>query len=296
VNRDGCDAMCPPRQEDCRLAGPDFALNSGQAGALPEFFVDLPERGTTWIRDIPGPPGAPALLLLHGWTVTADLNFSRAYELLAREWRVVAFDQRGHGRGLRRPEPFRLEDCADDAVAVLDAVGVPEAVVAGYSMGGAVALLAAARHPTRVAGLVPCATAGVFVDSGLLRRVCTCMAALAQPPARGAARLWPEAMRGLAGIDPRFWPVILDAGLELSRFRAEPWLAKLRKPAAVVVTMKDRIVPPDRQLALARALGARIHQLPGGHDACLSGDFARVLLEAARCVRGGDRRTGSVAA
>jgi 3-oxoadipate enol-lactonase len=247
--------------------------------------VDLPGRGATWIRDIPGPPGAPVLLLLHGWTVTADLNFSGAYTILAQEWRVVALDHRGHGRGLRGPDPFRLEDCADDAVALLDALGVTRAVVAGYSMGGAVALLAAARHPARVAGLVLCATAGVFVTNGLLRRLCTGVATLAGPAARRAARLWPDATSLPSGLNPRSWPAVLDAGLEISRFRAQSWLADLGKPAAVVLTLNDRMVPPYRQQALAEATGASVHPLPGGHDACRSAQFATVLLEAARSVQ-----------
>src|SRR3954453_9074565 len=61
----------------------------------------------------------PALLLLHGWMVSADLNWIRAYDALAGAgYRVLALDHRGHGRGLRTPEPFRLADCAGDAAAL----------------------------------------------------------------------------------------------------------------------------------------------------------------------------------
>lgn len=63
------------------------------------------------------------------------------------------------GRGIRAESPFRLEECADDAAAVLELLGVKQAVVAGYSMGGAISLLLQRRHPELVAGLVLAGTA-----------------------------------------------------------------------------------------------------------------------------------------
>jgi pimeloyl-ACP methyl ester carboxylesterase len=62
--------------------------------------VTLPARGSTVVWDCPGPPGAPTLVLLHGVTLTAELNWSAVFPVLERHFRVLAFDQRGHGRGL----------------------------------------------------------------------------------------------------------------------------------------------------------------------------------------------------
>ena len=101
-------------------------------------------------------------MLLHGWTATADLNFFKVYEPLAEHVPVLAFDHRGHGRGLRSRKLFRLEDCADDVVAVADAIGLERFIVVGYSMGGAVAQLLWQRHRERLLGLVLCATAPHF--------------------------------------------------------------------------------------------------------------------------------------
>ncbi|MET0578619.1 MAG: alpha/beta fold hydrolase, partial [Ilumatobacteraceae bacterium] len=70
------------------------------------------------LREVPGPPGAPVVVLLHGWTATADLNFHTCYEALGEHYRVLAFDHRGHGRGIRSRRKFRLEDCADDVAAM----------------------------------------------------------------------------------------------------------------------------------------------------------------------------------
>ena len=84
----------------------------------------LPGRGETFVRDSGGQ--GPTLLLLHGWVVSADLNWIRCYEpLVAAGYRVVAIDHRGHGRGIRSPAPFRLRDCAADAAAVVEQLGAP---------------------------------------------------------------------------------------------------------------------------------------------------------------------------
>ena len=46
-----------------------------------------------FVRDAVGPSRAPTLILLHGWTATADLNFFTCYAALSTRWRVIAFDQ-----------------------------------------------------------------------------------------------------------------------------------------------------------------------------------------------------------
>ena len=82
---------------------------------LPEGrIVHVPGRGEFFLRDTGG-HGTP-VLLLHGWMFQSDLNWFRTYGPLADAgYRVLAVDHRGHGRGLRTPEPFRLVDCAHDA-------------------------------------------------------------------------------------------------------------------------------------------------------------------------------------
>src|SRR4051794_35060231 len=131
----------------------------------PGRHIALPGRGTTFARDIPGPPGAATLVLLHGWTATADLNWRPSYEALSHHFRVVALDHRGHGRGIRSRRPFRLGDCADDAAALADTLGIERFIAVGYSMGGPVAELTWKRHRDRVEGLVLCATAARFAPS-----------------------------------------------------------------------------------------------------------------------------------
>jgi 3-oxoadipate enol-lactonase len=141
-----------------RLAQPLGSSEPGPPVAPPlppGRTVVLPGRGEVFVRDS-GPPGetAAAVLLLHGWTLSADLNFFALYDQLAG-YRVIALDHRGHGRGMRSRQAFTLEDCADDAAALLDLLGVSPAVVVGFSMGGAVAMLLWSRHRKRVGSCWP---------------------------------------------------------------------------------------------------------------------------------------------
>ncbi len=248
--------------------------------------LELPGRGTTFVREFAGPAGAPTLMLLHGLTASADLNWGPSYAALARRFRVVALDLRGHGRGIPASLPFRLETCADDAVALADLLGIERMAVVGYSMGGIVAQLACRRHPRLVQGLVLCATASDFTISGLeYLTVCSTLAAIA------FARLVPPVFHSgfdLVGRfvvgpmdDPvRHWvashmrqaglATTVSAAQAVSTFTSRPWVGDLDIPAAVVVTTRDRVVPPARQLELARAIpGAETFAIDGGHGVCL---------------------------
>ena len=154
-----CDAM--PRRNLGRMsiAEPTPVAQPVDGPPLPMGRrVELPGRGTTFVREIPGPPGAPTVLLLHGWLASAGLNWFTAFDVLGERYRVLAPDLRGHGRGLRTRRRFTLADCADDTAALLDELGTGPVIAVGYSLGGPVAQLLWRRHPEHVGGLVLCAT------------------------------------------------------------------------------------------------------------------------------------------
>ena len=78
---------------------------------------------------------APEVLLgrrTRRWTATADLNWFTSFSALGRRFRVLAMDHRGHGRGIRTSEVFRLRDCADDGIALADELGVDRVIPVGY--------------------------------------------------------------------------------------------------------------------------------------------------------------------
>ena len=109
--------------------------------------------------------GPRTLLATGGWTGSWEL-WQQPFELLTRAgWRCVAYDHRGSGESPVDPRQITAEALADDVVGVLDALEIERCVLAGESMGGAIALLAAERQPERFAGLVLIAPAeAVFND------------------------------------------------------------------------------------------------------------------------------------
>jgi pimeloyl-ACP methyl ester carboxylesterase len=103
--------------------------------------------------------GAPVLLVM-GLGMNAT-GWWRTVPVLARSFRVLAFDNRGVGRSGRPPGPYSVAQMADDAVAVLDAAGEASAHVYGISLGGMIAQEIVLRHPRRVRSLVlGCTTPG----------------------------------------------------------------------------------------------------------------------------------------
>lgn len=239
--------------------------------------VTLPGRGQTSVVEI-GRPDAPPLFLLHALACTALLTWYPALETLASRYRVVAFDQRWHGQGIRS-NAFSLEDCADDVVALADALGFDQFAVAGYSMGGLVGQLVAQRHPQRLRGLVLCATASSFRQN---RRHRTVLDGYGATAAMWQARAKLAVERGVPmdGLRDHRWlyaqfrqtkPAEIMAAIDvIGRFDSTPWLAQIRTPTAVVITGKDRAIPPAHQHSIARAIrGATSFEVDAGHIACV---------------------------
>jgi pimeloyl-ACP methyl ester carboxylesterase len=94
------------------------------------------------------------LVLLHGGLMTIELNFGAVLEPLAAHRQVVAVELQGHGRTADTDRPMTIEAQADDVVALLDQLGIAEADLLGFSLGGLVACAVALRSPTRVGKLV----------------------------------------------------------------------------------------------------------------------------------------------
>jgi len=276
-------------------------LQLAQDATVPETrLVKLPGRGITRVWECAGPPGAPVLMLIHGVTVTAELNWGKVFAPLSRQFRVVAMDLRGHGDGIPVGWRFRLEDCADDVAALAEVLGVGSFVAVGYSMGGMVAQLVWRRHSPMVSGLVLCATA-----RNVLGTPAEQLAALALPSAAAAIRWNPlfqpvsaEAL-GLALLGPVDDPATarwaraqlrrtplgtaLSAVQAVCEFTSHDWISTVNVPAAVVITTRDHIVPTGRQRKLAAAMpGASVHEVHADHAVCITAPqvFAQALLQA----------------
>jgi pimeloyl-ACP methyl ester carboxylesterase len=246
----------------------------------PGRIARLEGRGEIFYRHHVHPDrAAETVLLLHGWTASADTQFFTAYEALATKYSIIAVDHRGHGRGIRAP--FSLEAVADDVAELLRFLGETKVIVVGYSMGGPIAMHLTRRHSELVSGFVLEATAlewqstrrdrlgwyglglvGVLFRSRWylrtlqmeLRRITK-----AQPDMQ---RWMPWMTREMLRNDPAG---VLEAGRALSRHDARPWAASLTQPSAMLITTQDRVVPPAKQRELAKAVKATVRELRGDH-------------------------------
>jgi len=250
-------------------------------------WVELPRRGRTWLTDLPGPtPDAPAVVLLHAIGCTGLLTWFPVLAVLNQRYRVVTFDQRWHGRGIAS-ERLLISDCADDAAVVIDALGLVDPIVGGFSMGSIVAQRLWRQHPDAVGGLVLAATTDHFRTTGTERLFHASMEltmgilhAVARSKVLSRASRAAGDMLQIEATDMGQWALaefrstspwaVGQAVASLGRFHSTPWLPQVDVPTAVVVTARDWVLPPERQRAVAAAIpGATVHEIDASHGACV---------------------------
>jgi pimeloyl-ACP methyl ester carboxylesterase len=260
--------------------------------------------GTALHAEVDGPERAPAIVLVHGYSLSLDAWHYQRRDL-ADEFRVIAYDQRGHaGSGRAESGDYSIRSLGRDLGAVLDALVPPgqRALVVGHSLGG-MAILSYAKEfpavlPRRLAGVVLLDTTGFDVLAGGLAS--TGVAALSAlrstaldrggrllhrggtPPA-DVTTLFTRAV----GFGPNASPaqvafveqllidtpntVKADLGPTLTALDLRDAAPLVRVPALVMVGEHDRLTPPAAAARLAAALpDARLIRLPGaGHNAML---------------------------
>ena len=222
------------------------------------------------------------LLLLHGYPLSRRL-WQPQVSGLSATGRLIAPDLRGHGQTDATPGPCSVEQYADDAARLLDALGLTQPIiVGGLSMGGYIALAFQRRHPQRVAGLILAATrAGADSAEGKAKRDEAAAAARAQGTRAIIDSMLPKMLA------PRTYQTRPDIVAEaraimaatpvagilgaLAALRDRPdatqQLATIRQPVLVIHGADDQLIPPSAAEAMAQALpNSRLALLPGcGH-------------------------------
>jgi 3-oxoadipate enol-lactonase len=207
----------------------------------------------------------------------------------AQHWRTIAFDNRGSGRSLKPRGPYTIEQLADDAAAVLDALEIDRAHVLGLSMGGYIAQTLALHRPELVRSLVLCGTGPGKpthepIPAATLDRW---LANAHLPPAEYArATMYLSFAPGWAEANRNLYDELLAARLEFPT-PPEAWEAQyaacvrfveqgapveqIGVPTLVVHGDADNVVPVSNGRALARRIPqAELVELPGrGHLALM---------------------------
>ncbi|MER0478141.1 alpha/beta hydrolase [Streptomyces sp. Edi2] len=230
----------------------------------------------------------PALLLAHGAGGGIHGNFGLVLDDLARDHTLIGPHYPGAGRTPVADKPLELDELADQLTASAVATGHESFILLGESLGSAVAIRVATRHPERVRALV--LTAGFPVADPVLALAAQLIKALA------AAGQWEEVARlaclscmsatELADIEPADLDTLASQTLAamppgtvdhfdlVSRVDVRADLAHLCVPVLVMAPTGDRLVLPVSSYRLAAGIaGAKLVELPGA---------AHVLNEADR--------------
>jgi pimeloyl-ACP methyl ester carboxylesterase len=233
------------------------------------------------VREL-GPDEGMPILLIHGLAGSSLTEWYQLAPKLATDRRIIVVDHRGHGLSARGDLRFEVADDADDLVGVLDALGVRQVDVVGYSMGGVIAQALAMRNPDRVAKLVLIATFATHSRSyKWLRRVGTVLArAWERLTGFGAAEVRSGYLIARGAVRPEharwMWRETLRNDVEsgsqatfaLLRFDSRDWVGKLDLETLVVIPSSDFLVPTKWQHDLAEAIpGAKVLEVDGaGHE------------------------------
>lgn len=266
------------------------------AGKAPEIELEYETLGD--------PAGVPLLLVAGLGSQLIGWHDDFCALLAARGFHVVRFDNRDAGLSTQmdaagvpdlsevatggQAPPYRLDDMADDAAGLLDALGVPAAHVVGASMGGFIAQLIALRHPSRVLSLTSIMSGPGGQDTVPADAEATAL--LVQPEAstrdgriaqdmehrrilKGSADPYDEAYerwRAERAEDRAHRPA--GAARQLAAIVAAPSrlgrLRGLRVPTLVVHGVDDKLIPVDNGRMVASAVpGARLIEIEGmGHQ------------------------------
>jgi pimeloyl-ACP methyl ester carboxylesterase len=238
-----------------------------------------PVNGLEMYYEIHG-TGRP-LVVLHGAYMTIELMGKLVPEL-TRDRQVIAVEFQGHGHTADIDRPITYEQLADDTAALLRHLGIDNADIYGYSLGGGVALQLAIRHPALVRKLV--VVSASYTSDGMYPEV---LAAIEQiTPDLFAGTPWREAYDRTAP-NPEAFSALVDKlkQLDLTPF-AWPAEAIRSIPAPTLIVIGDSDgTPPEHAAELFRLRGGGVFGdlagLPAAQLAVLPGTTHVGLLDRA---------------
>ena len=208
-----------------------------------------------------GPEALPPLVFIN--PLGCDLRvWSDVASILKPDFRVVAYDKRGHGLSESGPDRTEMADYAADLAALLDVLGIGRAAIVGMSIGGVIAQELTRQRPELVAALVLCATAAkIGTDESWDERIAAVERGGIESIAGSVLERWftagvPRRPRGGIRRRPRHADPDPQAGLSRRLRRLEA-----RRPSAL--RRRDRSADP-----LPRRRPGRLHPRGPGATNC----------------------------
>jgi 3-oxoadipate enol-lactonase len=221
-----------------------------------------------------GPDGAPVLVLSNSLGTALGM-WDDQLPALAGHFRVLRYDQRGHGRTPAPPGPYTVAELGRDALDLLDRLGLERVSFCGTSLGGMTGMWLAINAPERIDRLALCCTSAHLPPREMwTERAATVRARGVEAVADAQLERWftpalaerrPEALerarRALLGTRPEGYAGCCEA-IASHDLRRE--LGSIRAPALVLAAAEDPATPPDHGRLIADAVGgARLVVLEG---------------------------------
>lgn len=223
---------------------------------------------------VTGPDDAPVVVLSNSLGSTASMWDAQAVEL-ARHFRVVRYDTRGHGGSPVPPGPYDIDDLADDVVALLDSLGVEKAHFVGLSLGGMTGMRLAARNPERVDRLVVlCTGAKLDPSSAWHDRAATVRANGSSAVAEAVVARWftPDFLEENPDVRAECEAVVSATPAEgyasccevIAEMDLRPDLPGIAAPTLAIAGADDPATPPPHLEAIADGVqDGRLIVVPG---------------------------------
>ncbi len=238
----------------------------------------------------------PSLIFISGSLGDAG-GWDRVAELLADEFTVVAYDRRGNSRS---PRPIgwdttSIEEQADDAAGLIEALGLAPAAVYGNSSGGTIALDLALRHPEAVRGAILHEPWLPWLFADLEAALAPIKSAIERGMAAGGGAGAVEAFVRLAAGDAAYEALLperrdrilgngetllIEAPMDEDYRPDDATLTSLQRPVQIMVGRETPSFLSESPRRLAEFLGSGVVAMPGAHTPQL--DHPRAVAEAIR--------------
>jgi non-heme chloroperoxidase len=301
--------MAAPRSGHEPVEDVARALGWGEGVERPHHtVVRTPDGAQLAVWDLDGDgPGASVVVLPHCWGCSHEVWLPVTRRLREQGFRVVLYDQRGHGASSRGTAPLTIETLAHDLSAVLEATDVRNAVLAGHSMGGMTIMSLATHRPDvlkqRAKATVLVATAATNLVGGPTPGARAANALVASPLVTRAmqSRNGHVFVRGAFGENPVRSHMDLTRDLfggchgtvrgdflrSMSTMDLLAGVATMEVPTTVMVGTRDALTLPKKaDQIVATVPGARLVTLQNrGHMLPLE-DPDAVADEVVRAVKG----------
>jgi len=215
---------------------------------------------------IDGPETAPPVLLSHSLATTMSM-WKDQVPVLARDFRVIRYDMRGHGRSGVSPPPYDFGLLTADVVGLLDHLGIDRVAFVGLSIGGIIGQHLAIHHGDRLRCAVLCSTTSQISDQvrGLWdQRIAAVEAGGMESQAASTLERWFTAPYRAVQADTMTWigdmvrttPAagFIGCGRAIQGIDVAKDLGRIKIPTLVVAAERDAGMPPAAAEAIHRAV------------------------------------------